>query len=185
MSRDAIKDWAVQRVRPPSDMRHVERYDEEKDEFILDDGKPGLAFSGYTSFPIAIYVRVPYTDNVLNEWREGRETHFFTRDGALHLGASYDNRDKHPNEIAGTRAMNRTANRYHCANGKPIAMAIRHPEGRCVFCEQGAHGTAEARRELQALTIQLHIYHKDKIVLERTIADQEKMIAELKELHGI
>ena len=146
MSRDIIEDWPPVKIRPPDSVvrtnDQIERYDEMTGTFIPDDGQPGYAFSAGS---MAYYYKVPYYDNVIGKKRRARgdnpriHWHYQTRDGKPTFGESYANREMHPSEVAGRKAMERTCERYGVANGR--GTEPEEPENfTCAWCANDSLG---------------------------------------------
>lgn len=151
MSRDILKDWPVKYFRPEEIVPRYASISWRKlvnDELVPDDGKPGIAFVGVgDGFPYALYVEVPYRENILaeGETREGDYCrHYETRDGLPNFDESYFDRYQHPNELASRRAMDLCCKENGCANGDSLSMTPRIPEdeiqSRCAYCANGSLG---------------------------------------------
>ena len=108
--------------------------------WIADDGEHDLAFIAYGSgAPMAFYVRLPYQRNIIwsgltQHWRghdrnhpHGNPWHYMLREGATEWGGHWPERDWHPNEIAGRKAMNECSRRNRCANGRGPEFNICDP----------------------------------------------------------
>lgn len=192
--RSALEDWPVKLIRPKDVLREedirtftdIERYDEENDKFIPDDGKPGLAFScRQGGYPVALYVEFPYWDNMLkgasDPWIDGisydepvvqHVWHYETRDGQPHFGSSYPDRDDHPNHIAGRRAMNRTSKRFGCANGHGLELVeATIDDVDCAWCKNGFYG-----HKLNALQNNLRQHKSDVERYEDEIDQKTKEV---------
>ena len=100
------------------------RYAEGK--WIPDDGKPDMAFvyRDARGFPIVEYIKLPYYTNILWSWHEvvdgKRIWHCCTTNNDYWYNYHYEERDEHPNEVAGRSAMNKCSGLYSCANGHGI-----------------------------------------------------------------
>lgn len=119
--------FPVYEFRPlPENMRgQVYRYAEGK--WIEDNGEYDLAFAMPDDF-MAYYVDLPYQTNIRWQWDGGnwrRHEHRHPNGNAWHYETingnkqfiHWDERDQHPNEIAGRSAMNFVSGKRSCANG--------------------------------------------------------------------
>lgn len=108
--------------RPLKNHSGMLRYADGK--WIPDDGQPDLAFIHYDQFPVVEYISMPYYTNLLWEWWELQERkrvwHYCTTNNQDRADYRFEERDKHPNEIAGRSGMNKCCDLYHCANGQSI-----------------------------------------------------------------
>ena len=129
--------FPVYEFRPlPQNMRgQVYRYAEGK--WIEDDGEYDLAFAMPMDF-MAYYVDLPYQTNLKwswdgGDWRryesrhpEGNAWHYELKNGGKHF-IRWEERDQHPNEIAGRSAMDFVVKKCHCANGHGAQFHIDDP----------------------------------------------------------
>jgi hypothetical protein len=122
--------WPVYEFRPlPEHMGSmVFRY--ASGAWLPDDGEHDIAFISYgMCAPYGLYVRLPYQRNILwsgltQSWRgsdsnhpRANPWHYMLRDGQTEWGGHW-NRDAHPNQRAGTAAMDECCRRNRCANGR-------------------------------------------------------------------
>jgi len=105
---------------------------------IKDDGEWDLAFMNVGNGPpIVIYVSLAYKTNLLWSWvkngqwgidvpehPDANAWHRITTDGKETNG-SWD-RDKHPNTIAGDKAMSWQSSRHGCSNGRHAEFYINN-----------------------------------------------------------
>ena len=118
------KPWEyVYVIRPIKPIENCLRYADGK--WVEDDGKPDLAFIGLDAkgIPIAVHVEIPYK-NILWQWRSNQVWHCMF-DG--HVEKWLENRDNHPNVIAGEKAMEKCAELYSVANGRPVLIYMMSP----------------------------------------------------------
>lgn len=102
--------------------------------WIPDDGEPDLAF---VSNNFALYVSMPYYTNLLWEWRDRSLSeswvadslkrdvspwHYYTIGNEPWEDHSWDERNSHPNEIAGRLAMDKCCSLHGCANGRSVRL---------------------------------------------------------------
>jgi hypothetical protein len=184
--RSAIADWPVVRFRPPGGISEVERYDETTGKWKLDDGQQGLAFSAKDSsgFPMAYYAEVPYRSNVTKAWHtqdrkepSGRLWHYETRDGVAEFGEPYEDKRHHPNELASRAAMDRTASKWGCANGR-VVVDMNKGVGNCAWCANCnlGHLLDKARAEHSTLQGQIARYAEMVDELKTELAYVEDLL---------
>lgn len=122
--------FPVYEFRPIKVLEDCMRYNGGK--FIPDDGKYDLAFfgrhMGEYGYPEALYVEISYSPNILWSWDggnwarhepkhpNGNAWHYMLREEETKWGKDWE-RHKHPNEIAGRKAMDACSTKYSCANG--------------------------------------------------------------------
>jgi hypothetical protein len=115
-------------------------------DWLPDDGEtPDLAFvtNTHASAPFAFYVTMPYYTNLVWGWRDielerrivGRELekfvygwHHQTTNNKDCYDYRWQERDKHPNEIAGRAAMDKCCSMFSCANGRGANLTHEEPE---------------------------------------------------------
>lgn len=88
---------------------------------------------GRFTYPAALYFNHPYRPNIIYQWYSkhwssneprhprGNAWHYALKEGKGEFGGSWQ-RDKHPNEVASRRGMNKTCNTHGCANGIGIEL---------------------------------------------------------------
>jgi len=128
--------YPVYEFRPEKIDRHavnLMRYN--NGDWIDDDGEYDIAFISKTQ-PFAFYVYLPYYDNLLWSWCKNGNLgadvhehpnsnawHYMTKDGTTYWGKSWD-RNKHPNIIAGNKAMGKVCENRGCANGRRVEFDV-------------------------------------------------------------
>ena len=92
--------------------------------WIPDDGRPDMAF--ILSSPTVVYVQMPYLTNLIWEWNEVTNhkeiRHYCTTDNQPWDNRRWEERNKHPNEIAGKSGMDVCCKFHSCANGRGISL---------------------------------------------------------------
>ena len=110
--------------RPLKQHDNMLRYAE--GSWIPDDGQPDMAFVYYDDFPAVEYVNIPYNTNILWEWSElvDRKAvwHYCTTNNRDWGDYRFEERDRHPNEIADRSGFDKCCSLYHCANGRSISL---------------------------------------------------------------
>lgn len=94
--------------------------------WVPDDGLPDMAFVYYDDFPAVEYVRMPHSTNILWEWCELFESkmvwHYCTTNNQNWGNYRFEERDRHPNEIASRSGFDKCCSLYSCANGRSISL---------------------------------------------------------------
>jgi hypothetical protein len=207
-TRSAIVDWPARCFRPQEVRGDFSeygwmRYNETTGLFEEDNGEPAMAFYSVGGGPpFAIYVDVPYRQNILRQSQDPRYVwHYETRDGEPSFGEPYPDRDQHPNEIASRKAMDACCKAHHCANGRSVSMLPRIPFEEmgsfCAWCKSDSFGhktdrlmTVRGEAESLVAYYQEQIEHHEVSLmnsrdgLERAEAKLERARAELSEHTG-
>jgi hypothetical protein len=104
-------------------------------DWIPDDGEYDIAFVCLKQ-SLVTYFRLPHYNNLLWSWCKnmqwsafvsghpnGNAWHYMSRNGEKSWGDNWG-RDKHPNTIAGDKAMDFCARKMSCANGRGVEMSV-------------------------------------------------------------
>lgn len=165
-------------------------------EWLPDDGERDLAFihtaDGYGA-PMCLYVDMPHWAGIQWSWmtQPRNRWHYMVRSINEGWGPRWE-RDKHPNEQAGRRGMNKLSSMRGCANGRPARFQPDDPyikagilwtsagelvtppeELVCMDClnEDAGHKRNEHRALLNELRSDRDYYEAEIARLERKLDD--------------
>jgi hypothetical protein len=171
--------------------------------WIPDDGQPDLAF---IEGNMAYYVDLPYYTNLMWSWHTDgpHRWHYMTSNNKPCKDEyHWTGRDKHPNTLAGSQAMDKACSMHGSANGRGVHFQpddpyilqglvfiqrtdekISIPEKlHCYDCENGreGHRRKELQKIKQGLDDSLEYEHERVAQLHKEIEDAEEGISRLEE----